>query len=539
MSSKLKTYLRSGYAGLYAVTQEEERITIELRALCAELGMEVFTWDPVKGLVQGASLIESYLEKSTRQPQVALLAYNAVKSISKGGNVEVVAQVVPNKSVLILRDFHLYLAKKDPEITRLVKDAVTWGRETLRAIIVMAPALSLPPELEKEFTVVDFPLPNRAALLERAESLCKDKGVEMNGNKESVIDAGVGLTLNEFSDAVAASLTEHSAIVPATVAEIKAATIKKSGLLEIINPGVTFDQLGGLDALKTWIGKRKHAFGADAIEYGCPIQKGVVLFGVQGAGKSFATRAIASELGCPLIRLDAGRLFSGLVGSSEANVRSVINQVEAFGRCILQMDEIDKGFGGMTGGTDGDGGTTRRVIGSFLTWMAEKTSPVFLVATANDVTKLPPELLRKGRWDELFFIDLPTWKERCEIWRVQITMKKRNPKEFDIDELAGKTQGWTGAEIEALMNEGLFAGYAAGKKPVTTELLVELSRESVPLSKTMAEQMQALRDWAKGRARPASAQGTGGATGDRPPELQRVRKDTTPMDWTTNQTKTK
>lgn len=514
MSSKLKTFLRSGYAALYAVTHEEERIMAELTALCDQLKFKVYKWSPISGIEQGSTLISTFMEKSTRVPQVALSAFNAVSTIKKGDSVEKLGKVIENRSVLILTDFHLYLAKRDPELTRLIKDAINWGRETARAIIVMSSQLVLPPELEKEFTVVDFPLPSRTELLERAVDLCKYKGVEMNGNKEEVIDAGVGLTINEFSDAVAASLTEHNMIKPDMVAEIKAATIKKGGLLEIIKPGVSFDNLGGLDQLKNWIKKRRHAFGEEAQKYGLPIQKGVILFGVQGAGKSFATRAIATEMACPLIRLDSGRLFSGLVGSSEANVRSVINQVEAFGRCILQVDEIDKGFGGM-GGHDGDGGTTRRVIGSFLTWMAEKTSPVFIVATANDLTRLPPELLRKGRWDELFFIDLPTFTERVEIWKVQIKMKGRSPKAFDIDALATATDGWTGAEIEALMNEGLFAGFDMKKEP-TTELLLELSREAVPLSKTMAEQMYELRKWAKGRCRMASAQEeTSGPTGGR------------------------
>ncbi len=201
--------------------------------------------------------------------------------------------------------------------------------------------------------------------------------------------------------------------------------------------------------------------------------------------------------------MDTGRLFGGLVGQSETNVRNVIAQVEAFGRCVLWIDEIDKGFAGVVGGHDGDSGTTRRVIGTFLTWMSEKKSPVFIVATANDLTKLPPELLRKGRWDEMFFLDLPTVQERTEIWAVQIQMKGRKPKKFNLQALAESTENWTGAEIEALFNEGLFAAFHKGKEP-TTELLVELSQNTVPLSKTMAEQLAHLRSWAEGRCRRAS-----------------------------------
>jgi ATP-dependent 26S proteasome regulatory subunit len=502
MSNKLKTYLKSGYAALFAVTYEEERITKSIAQTCQELGVAVYTWTPTVGITEpdGITIIEKFNEKKTSDPMTALFAFVAVRAGKKG---ELVGAVIPNKAVLVLKDMHIYLKKGDPVMTRLVKDAIAVGRTTNRAIIVMGCQLTLPPELEKEFTVLDFPLPSRPELLEVAQELSGSKGVAMNGDTDEILDAGVGLTTTEFADAVAASLTEHNQIVPAFVAELKAQTIKKTGILEIIKPGVTFDNLGGLHELKGWISKRRHAFGKKAQEYGLPVPKGVVLFGVQGAGKSFATRAIASELNVPLVRLDTGRLFGGLVGQSESNVRSVIAQVEAFGRCVLQIDEIDKGFAGMVGGHDGDSGTTRRVIGAFLTWMAEKTSPVFIVATANDLTKLPPELLRKGRWDEMFFLDLPTHSERVEIWNVQIKRQGRKPGGFDVEALAGATDKWTGAEIEALFSEGLFAAFDQGKEP-DTELLVELSKNTMPLSKTMAEQLAGLRNWADGRCRMAS-----------------------------------
>lgn len=503
MSSKLKTYLRSGYAALYAVTYEEERITAEIARVCNDIGFAVCLWTPTLGIQTPKGIIAKFgdppNEKSTTDPAVALRAFLQV--FHKNGEPQ--GNLVPNKSVLVMKDLHLYLAKRDPVLTRLVKDAITIGRVTGRTIMVMGCQLQLPPELEKEFTVVDFPLPSREELLEIANELCAGKGVKMNGDVEQVLDAGIGLTTTEFADAAASSLTEHGAIVPEFVAELKAQTIKKGGILEIVKPKFTFAKMGGLHEVKGWVSKRKHAFGKKAVEYGLPASKGVILFGVMGAGKSALTQAIADELGCPLIRLDPGRLFGGIVGQSESNVRGVIAQVEAFGRCVLQIDEIDKGFAGMVGGHDGDSGTTRRVVGSFLTYLAEKTSPVFVVATANDLTKLPPELLRKGRWDEMFFIDLPTVKERVEIWSVQIAMKKRQPKDFDLDTLAAVTEGWTGAEIEALMNESLFAAFDEGKEP-DTELLVDLSSKTVPLSKTMAGEMQNLRTWAEGKCRPAS-----------------------------------
>lgn len=499
--NKLKTYLRSGYAALFAVTHEEDRITEDIRKSCKAIGFDAYTWTPTLGIVTpDDQAIEKWNDKKTGDPAVALAAFMATKV---GKKDELEGMVIKNKSVLVLKDFHLYLKKGDPVLTRLIKDAIGIGRQTARSIMVMGCQLTLPPELEKEFTVVEFPLPSRDELKEIASILAKSKGIELNGETEEILDAGVGLTATEFADAVAASLTEHDAIMPAMVAEIKAQTIKKGGILEIVKPKVTFDTLGGLSELKSWVTKRRHAFTKEAVEFGLTMPKGVILMGVQGGGKSVATQAIAAELACPLIRLDTGRLFGGLVGSSEANVRGVIAQVEAFGKCVLQIDEIDKGFAGMVGGHDGDSGTTRRVIGTFLTWMAEKTSPVFIVATANDLTKLPPELLRKGRWDEMFFVDLPTQHERVEIWNVHLKKKGRKPKEFDVGSLAFNTPDWTGAEIEALVNEGLFAAFDA-KVELTTELLVELSKNTMPLSKTMAESMAGLRAWAEDRCRSAS-----------------------------------
>ena len=499
--NKLKTYLRSGFGALYALTHEEDRITEDIKKTCKAIGFGVYTWTPTLGITTpDDQVIEKWNDKKTSDPAVALAAFMATKT---GKKDELEGVVIANKSVLVLKDFHLYLKKGDPVLTRLVKDAIAIGRQTARSIMVMGCQLTLPPELEKEFTIVEFPLPDREELREIAVVLAKSKGIELNGETDDILDAGVGLTVNEFADAVAASLTEHDAIIPAMVAEIKAQTIKKGGILEIVKPKFTFDTIGGLNELKSWVRKRRHAFSKEAAEFGLTTPKGIVMMGVQGGGKSVACHAIASELACPLIRLDTGRLFGGLVGSSEANVRGVIAQVEAFGKCVLQIDEIDKGFAGMVGGHDGNSGTTRRVIGTFLTWMSEKISSVFIVATANDLTKLPPELLRKGRWDELFFVDLPNEAERMEIWRVHLNKKNRKLKDFELGPLTSATDGWTGAEIEALVNEGLYAAFD-GKCELTTELLVELSTRTMPLSKTMAESMAGLRAWAETRCRSAS-----------------------------------
>ncbi len=285
--SNLKTYLRSGYAALYAVTHEEERITKEIAESCEQIDFKVYTWSPTHGIITpeidkegNRKIIEKFMDKPTANPGIALACYMAVAADKKTG--ELVGKEIPSRSVLVMQDFHLWLKKGDPVMIRQVKDAIGVGRTTARSLMVMGCRLTLPPELEKEFTVVDFPLPSRETLLEIAEALAKQKGVKLNGGTEAILEAGVGLTTNEFADAAAASLTEHDDIVPSVIASIKADTIKKSGILEIVDPGVTFDKLGGLGELKSWVTKRRNAFGKKAEKFGLPIPKGAILFGVMG-----------------------------------------------------------------------------------------------------------------------------------------------------------------------------------------------------------------------------------------------------------------
>lgn len=505
--NKLKTYIQAGYACLQCTTYEEDRVAAEIVEACKDINGHKYMawqWDIVNGLVNQDGKSP---QAATKDPGAALALFlkHDMKDVPDSDPAirEPYGTEIENRSVVILRDFHLILKSGSPMLIRMMKECIRIGRATYRHLIIIGCQLHLPPELEKEITVIDYGLPTKDELLIQAKALAENNGKKLNGNTDDILSAGSGLTTTEFCDAVAKAIVETGEVDPAVISEIKADTIKKGGILEIIKPGVTFDDLGGLGELKRWVMKRRRAFSKQAVDYGLPMPKGVCIYGVQGAGKSLATRAIASELSCPLIRLDAGRLFGGIVGQSEANVRSVISQVEAFGTCVLQIEEIDKGFAGMVGGHDGDSGTTRRVIGTFLTWMQEKTSPVFVVATANDLTRLPPELLRKGRWDELFFIDLPTREERVEIWRVQIARHGRVPDHFGLDNLAGATDKWTGAEIEALFNEGLYSAFDDGCEP-TTDLLLSISKDTKPLSATMAEQIESLRKWSIGRSRNAS-----------------------------------
>jgi SpoVK/Ycf46/Vps4 family AAA+-type ATPase len=284
------------------------------------------------------------------------------------------------------------------------------------------------------------------------------------------------------------------------VAREKAQAVKKSGLLEILESRESLESIGGLDVLKDWLLKRRHAFTQRAVDYGLPPAKGVLIIGLPGTGKSLSAKVAARVFGVPLLKLDAGRLYGGLVGQSEANLRSVIQTAEAIAPCCLWLDELEKGLAGSKSSGSTDGGTSARVLGSLLSWMQEKTAPVFVVATANDVTQLPPELLRAGRWDQLFFVDLPNLEERKEIWTIQVAKRRRDPKDFDVVQLARASEGLTGSEIEAVFVGAMFDAFDRGVEPTDFDIARTLT-DFVPLSRTMAEQISALRSWAVGRAR--------------------------------------
>jgi SpoVK/Ycf46/Vps4 family AAA+-type ATPase len=265
----------------------------------------------------------------------------------------------------------------------------------------------------------------------------------------------------------------------------------------------SLDDIGGLDVLKGWLLQRQDAFGKEAQQFGLPSPKGLLIIGIPGTGKSLTAKATASVFNRPLLKLDAGKLFAGLVGQSEGNLRSVIQTAEAIAPCVLWIDEIEKGFSGSKRSGAADGGTSARVFGSFISWMQDRTAPVFIVATANDVSQLPPELLRKGRFDEIFFVDLPNQEEREAIWRIQITKYGRAPEKYGVSQLAQATDGLTGSEIEQLFIDALYDAFSRREEPTDLSIAMLLNT-IVPLSKLMSEQITALRTWAKGRARRAT-----------------------------------
>jgi ATP-dependent 26S proteasome regulatory subunit len=485
MKEKLIRYIRAGYAGLYLVSHEEQRVEAEFKAVADELNYSLFAWSVTAGLIDtkdGAS-------RGAQDPMEAL-----------GALAE-----LPENSITLLRDFHLFFDDPNPMLIRQLKDLIRRGKASLRTIAVLSCRLKLPPELERDFTVIEFALPGEPELRQVLTGIVESTARTMPGAEATaaLIDAARGMTTTEAEDAFSLSVVETDGLTPAVVAREKAQAVKKNGLLELVEKTESFKSIGGLDLLKEWLLKRREAFTPRAAKYGLPSPKGLLIVGIPGCGKSLTAKATASVFGVPLLRLDAGRIFAGLVGQSESNFRSVIQTAEAIAPCVLWIDELEKGFAGSKSSGSADGGTSARVFGSFLSWLQEKSAPVFIVATANDVSQLPPEMLRKGRFDELFFVDLPNAKEREAIWEIQIEKFGREPVGFDLRQLAKATDGFTGSEIEQVFVEALYRAFDLGEEPIDLTIGLALT-EFVPLSKLMVEQLSGLRSWSKGRARPAT-----------------------------------
>ncbi len=486
MKDPLIRYARAGYAGLFCCTSEEVRAEAEVKAAAEALGRPLHAWSLTTGFVDTSS----GTVRTCPDPLAALEAVEAIEG----------------DCLVLLRDFAALLEDRDPVLVRKLRDTLRHAKESGKLLLLLGVWKPLPPELERELTRLDLALPGPDLLGEMLDQLLTNAGIAPPPPevREAVIRAATGLTTMEAENAFALSLIESGAIQPTLVAREKAHALKSGGLLEVIETESTLDAIGGLENLKAWLIQRGEAFTERARTYGLPVPKGMLVLGVPGTGKSLTAKATASVFGVPLLKLDAGRLFGGLVGQSEANVRSVIQTAEAISPCVLWIDEIEKGFGG-SGGSGGstDGGTSSRVFGTMLNWLQDKTAPVFVVATANDVSKLPPEMLRKGRWDELWFVDLPDTRERTAIWDLVIAKYSREVTAYDPVVLARASELHTGAEIEAAFVEALHRGFAAEREP--TELdLGQVLGESVPLAMSMSESIERLRHWAKGRARCAS-----------------------------------
>ncbi len=484
MRQQITNYIRAGYPGLYIVSPEEQRVEAELKSVADALEYKVFAWSTTTGLVDTS-------DGNARQANDPFEAVTAVGEL-------------PENSLVLLRDFHMFLEDGNPVLVRAIKDELGRCKTQGKVLVALGCRQVLPPELEREMTVVHFSLPDKSQLGKVLDGICESASLDRpeGEDRERILDAATGLTCVEAENSFALSVVERGCVAPDTVAREKASSVAKNGLLEIVEVRESLDDIGGLDALKAWLVQRREAFGERARQYRLPSPKGLLLLGVPGTGKSLTAKAAANVLQRPLIKLDMGALMGSLVGESEANLRSAIHVAEAIAPCIVWVDELDKGLAGSKSSGSTDGGTSARVFGSLISWMQERTSPVFIIATANDVSQLPPELLRKGRWDEVFWTDLPNQVERETIWHIKIAQAGRDSKQYDVATLAGASDGHTGAEIEGIVAESLFRAFGGDREPTTADMQQAL-RDTVPLSR-LSDQVDNLRKWAKGRARPAT-----------------------------------
>ncbi len=489
---ELEDLIKARYPLVYIVSFEESRVEKLVKDLARNREMRLEIWSVTEGF------------KTVFGGQGKRDIYDPLKALEYVAAGE-------DRGLYIMRDFHPFL--KEPKVVRKLRDLGTLLSQAQKNLILLSPVQTVPAELEKTLTVVDWDLPNRGEIDGIAKQLflqlpetSRRKILDEPGYMERVTEAALGLTAMEAENVFAKSVVRTKTFDIPTIIGEKKQIIRKSGILEYYEAVEDVEDVGGLEILKDWLKKRQQAFTQKARDFGLPLPKGILLIGIPGTGKSLTAKCVGSMWQMPLLRLDVGKIFAGLVGSSEENIRKVIKTAEAIAPAILWLDELEKGFSGTGSSNMSDGGTTSRVFGTFITWLQEKTSPVFVIATANNVHQLPPELLRKGRFDEIFFCDLPQREERRQIFGIHLNKKKRNPAEFDLDKLADASPDFSGAEIETAVVAAMYDSFDEGQELATERILQSVS-EIVPLSITMREVIEGMREWARTRARSASSKG--------------------------------
>jgi len=487
---ELEVLVRSRHPLLVVETHEEERLEDALRAVAQRLGMAFFVWTAGEGLSRPGEDRKIY---NSREPDKAL---RNIRDLTLEG-------------IWMFKDLAAELDR--PELARQLRALASDEGTKRQTIVLAAPKLELPPLLEKIAVRYKLALPDVQELGALVHKVVKDLGrlqsVRVDLNKvdyKRLIDGLKGLTLFQAERAVTEAVLEDLALTAEDVEAVQRAKrdlLAEGGVLEYVPQREDAVSLGGLGALKAWVQKRARAFTEEAKAFGLPAPKGLVLLGVQGCGKTLAARMVAELWQLPLLRMEAGRLYDMYMGESEKNLEEALWLAEHLAPCVLLIDEIEKGFASSSSSA-ADGGLSKRILGRLLGWLQDRKAPVFVVATCNRVHELPPELLRKGRFDEIFFVDLPTEAERREILDLHLRRRGREPADFDLDALAAAAEGFSGAELEQVIVAALYSAFS-DDGAFTTELLEQEIRTTHPLSVTRAEDVAALRAWAQGRARPA------------------------------------
>jgi AAA+ superfamily predicted ATPase len=510
--------LRSRHPLLWVITSEEKRVEKYLFEAAGAAGYISRTWDCGQGIA----------DVSGKPPQPAIGGNNNPDADGILQLIEARTDKQNNfnkeRCVWVLRDLPVWFsaglgsAQTIRRVRNLARKLPGVERDYAQAVIIITPSTQIPPDLAGHATVIEWPLPDRieiGALLDAAIKGLPEKDPKTgeplrenaapNGTRELAIDAAVGLAGEEASNCYAKSLVTERKISPAAVAREKKKVITRERVLEWYDPlPGGLDSVGGLENLKEWLETRKKAYSKEARAYGLPAPKGVLTIGVPGCGKSLTAKATATNYGVPLLKIDLGALKSKFVGESEANLRKAFRVIEAIGRCVVWFDELEKSLAGGTQGA-ADGGVSADALGALLNWMQERRGEAFVFATANNVSALPPELLRKGRWDETFFVDLPSLDERKAVLAASLRTYGRGDAEIDLDVVAEATPLFSGAEIAALVPDALFRAFNDGARQITTDDLLVVKDLVVPQAKSAEVQIQELRKWVtEGRARPAS-----------------------------------
>jgi len=484
--SEIDMLVRARYPLIYIISNEENRVIKGIKTISKN---SLWIWSYSTGFRRDG---RGAVNEPTKDPLQALKFINNNR----------------DKGIYILLDYHPFLEDGNPDVVRFFRELTMILKGFIKNIIIISSILTIPPELEKDITVLDFPLPKKGEIGKLYDDIKGDVEHDgrippINGNKQHVIRALTGLTETEIENILYKSIIKHRRFDIDTIISIKKQIIRKAGKLEYFHTTESIDNVGGYDNFKEWINKRGNAFSDEARSFGIPYPKGVLLLGVQGCGKSLLCKCAASLWKVPLLRLDMGRIMAGIVGSSEDNMKKALDLAVDVAPCILWIDEVDKAFSGLGSSNFSDGGTTDRVVASFLTFLQENTAPVFVMATANAIQGLPPALIRKGRIDEIFWMDLPSPSERADIFRIHITKRGRDVENYNIPALVDVSHKYSGAEIEASIVSGLYDAFDDGVELCNDHIINSL-KTAVPLSITMAESINAMRQWSTNRARPAS-----------------------------------
>jgi AAA+ superfamily predicted ATPase len=537
---RLKTLIDSSTPIVVMETVEETRAVRMVRSACSALNLAAFEWSVASGLMRCGSSVgevitsgfdasEHYLgahDPGAHDPgshagfdsieQNAKALYNSREPAQMLANLEGITV----EAAFILKDLHRHM--DDPVVVRRLRDVGQRFAANRKTIVLTSPKIDIPAELRGLVEFFELPLPDRPRLRQIIDEtlvrISKTRTLQRKldaAGVDTVAENLRGLTEEEAERAISQALVARYALCPeiaTDVLEMKKSLLKRSEMVEFVEASDDMANVGGLEHLKRWLGQRRGAWEDSARAFGLEPPHGVIILGVQGCGKSLCARAVAGEWKLPLVKFDTSAVYDKYIGETEKRIRKVFQVAEGLAPCVLWIDELEKVFAGSgPDSASADAGVSSRLLAAFLSWMQDRKTPVFVAATCNNVTALPPELIRKGRFDELFFVDLPNQAERRQVFSIQLKKRKRNPAGFDLEGVAAAARGYSGAEIDAAVQTAMYVAYSS-KKDVSTQTLLDALKATVPLSTTRAEEIDALREWARKRAVPASAGEASGAS---------------------------